>query len=81
MVYQGDALRGIGISEAEDGLDKAYVRWDLVVQQRLWDQFSLILQINNLTDRKEETYMRYKDFSTRLQDYGMTLDFGVQYKL
>lgn len=80
MIYQGDALRSIGISDADDGLDDAYVRWDLVVQQHILNNFSMILQINNITNRKEETYMRYKDFSTRIQDYGMTLDLGVQYK-
>jgi len=81
MIYQGDALRSVGVSEADDGLDDAYVRWDLVVQQHILEELSVILQINNLTNNREETYMRYKDFSTRIQNYGMTIDLGVQYKL
>jgi TonB-dependent receptor len=80
MIYQGDALRGVGMSDEDDGLDDAYVRWDLVVQQYFLENFSVILQINNLTNKREETYMRYKDFSTRIQNYGMTLDLGLQYK-
>ena len=81
MTYQGDALRGnISNSEATDELDKATVRWDLVVQQHILENLSLILQLNNITSQREETYIRYKDFMTRTQDYGMTMDLGVQYK-
>jgi TonB-dependent receptor len=81
MIYQGDALRGIGISEATDELDDASVRWDLVLQQRLGDYMSIIFQINNISNQKEKTFIRYRDYTTRTQDYGMTMDIGIQYKL
>lgn len=81
MIYQGDALRGIGISEATNELDDASVRWDLVVQQYILKELSIILQINNITSQKEKTFIRYKDFATRTQDYGMTLDLGIQFNL
>ena len=81
MIYQGDALRGIGVSEATDELDDTSVRWDLVIQQHIGDNLSVIMQLNNITSQKEKTYIRYRDFTTRTQDYGMTLDLGVQYKL
>jgi len=81
MIYQGDVLRSVGLSKADDALDESTVRWDLVVQQHLLNNLSLILQVNNITSQKEKTYLRYKDLTTRAEDYGMTIDFGVQYKL
>jgi TonB-dependent receptor len=81
MIYQGDALRGVGVSEATDELDDTSIRWDLVVQQHVGDNFSVIMQLNNITSQKEKTYIRYRDFTTRTQDYGMTMDLGIQYKL
>jgi TonB-dependent receptor len=80
MVYQGDALRdNISNSEATDELDKSSVRWDLVVQQHILQNLNVILQVNNITSQREETFIRYKDFMTRTQDYGMTMDLGLQY--
>jgi TonB-dependent receptor len=81
MVYQGNALRGVSSSEAQDELDHSSVRWDIVVQQKLFDWLSFILQINNITGEKETTYITHRDFTTRTQNYGMTLDFGIQLKL
>jgi outer membrane receptor protein involved in Fe transport len=80
MIYQGNSLLSVGTSDVEDGLTDAFLRIDLVLQQRIWENLSAILQINNLTNREEKTYLIYKNFTTRLQDYGMTLDCGVQYK-
>ncbi|MDR3625710.1 MAG: TonB-dependent receptor [Ignavibacteriaceae bacterium] len=80
MIYQGNSLLSVGTSDVEDGLTDAFIRIDLVLQQRIWENLSAILQINNLTNREEKTYLIYKNFTTRLQDYGMTLDCGVQYK-
>jgi len=81
MVYTGDALWGVSTSEAQDQLEHSSVRWDLVVQQKLTDWLGLILQINNLTSVKEKAFISYRSFTTRTQDYGMTMDFGVQLKL
>jgi TonB-dependent receptor len=80
MIYQGDALRNVATSEAADELDKASVRWDLVLQQRIGENLSVIWQMNNITNQQERTYIRYKDYTTRTQEFGMTMDFGVQYK-
>jgi len=81
MIYQGDALRGIGKEEANDELDDASVRWDLVVQQRILENLNIILQVNNITNQKEKTYIKYNNYLTRQEDYGMTMDLGFQLKL
>lgn len=80
MIYQGNSLLSVGTSDVQDGVTDAFVRLDLVLQQRIFEGLSAILQINNLTNREEKTYLIYKDFTTRLQNYGMTLDCGFQYK-
>jgi TonB-dependent receptor len=81
MNYQGGALRQIGSSVADDELDASSFRMDLVVEQRIWENLGVILQINNITNQEEITYIRYKDYTTRTQDYGMTLDLGIKFKL
>jgi TonB-dependent receptor len=81
LIYQGDALRAIGVSDATDELDDSSLRLDLVVSQCIWQNLNAILQINNLTNQEEKTYIRYNKLTTRTLDYGMTLDLGIQYKL
>lgn len=80
MIYQGNSLLSVGTTDYQDGLTDAVLRFDLVLQQRILAGLSAVLQINNLTNRQEKTYLIYKDFTTRLQNYGMTLDCGLQYK-
>jgi len=80
MIYQGNSLLSVGTSDVQDGLTDAVIRFDLVLQQQIWKNLSAVVQINNLTNREEKTYLIYKDFTTRLLDYGMTLDCGFQYK-
>ncbi|MDP4174121.1 MAG: TonB-dependent receptor [Bacteroidota bacterium] len=80
VIYQGDALRGVGMSEANDELDDSSIRLDLVLQQKIGNNLSFIVQLNNITNREEKTFIRYRDLTTRTQDYGMTLDCGFQLK-
>jgi TonB-dependent receptor len=80
MNYQGGALRQVGSSVADDELDAASFRMDFVIEQHIWENLGAILQINNITNQEEITYIRYKDYTTRTQDYGMSLDLGIKFK-
>jgi hypothetical protein len=80
MIYQGNSLAYVGTSDAQDALNDSFLRLDLVLQQQIWQNLSAIIQINNLTNQEEKSYIRYRDFTTRTQDFGMTLDCGIQYK-
>ncbi|MGA7160207.1 MAG: TonB-dependent receptor [Bacteroidota bacterium] len=76
-------------SYSQDGQADVYVdpftKWDLALKQKLNETFSLILNVDNFTNRQETT--SFKDNVTPWQIprtaelYGTTVDFGVRVSL
>jgi len=80
MVYQGESLGTVGRREEEDGFTDAFQRWDLQVQQKLGDTgFSIILNLNNLTNTPQRTSLGI-GFPTREEYFGWTGDLGLRYR-
>ena len=94
MVYQSDALSpgnpGIGSSEngvgeipEKDFFDKSFTRFDVALKQGLdkRNRWTLVLNLNNLTNTPEQSFLGIAD---RLRDdefYGMTAEFGLMFKM
>ena len=68
-----------------DSYQSAYTRFDLLLKQKVTDNISLILSINNLTNTEESTYTKNTHSGWKLisskQKYGMSGDFGVRMDL
>ncbi|HNW58892.1 MAG TPA: TonB-dependent receptor [bacterium] len=80
MTYQGNSLQSVAQARENDGINDDFVRWDLVMQQRLFKGMKCIAQLNNLTDQEEKSYIPYKKYFTRRERYGRTIDLGFQYE-
>ena len=63
-----------------------FSRWDLSLRQRLTDNFSVFLNLNNFTSVTEEVYTADRDPRNlwealqSSQQYGMSGDLGVRYE-
>ena len=80
MIYQGNALRSVTQARENDGIDDDFIRWDLVLQQQIYKSIKLIAQVNNITDQEEKAYIRYRKYSTRRENFGRTVDVGIQFE-
>ena len=81
VLYQGRTLRGIGDIPNEDSFTEDILRTDLSVRYRLTKNFSLFLNVNNITSEPDESYQLSNKWGERfpraLEYYGWTLDFGI----
>jgi len=80
MIYQGNALRSIAQAKENDGMDDEFIRWDLVIQQKIYKGLKFIAQVNNITDQEEKALIRYKEYTTRRESFGRTVDLGIQFE-
>lgn len=81
MVYQGATLGDIGTRAELDGFTDEFTRWDLIMKQKIGDSgFTVILNVNNISDTPERTFLGSRTFVTREEFFGWTGDIGVQYR-
>jgi TonB-dependent receptor len=80
LIYQGNSLQYVAQAPENDGLDDSFLRWDLVMQQKLYKSLKVIAQVNNITDQEEKSYIRYQKYLTRRERYGRTVDLGLQFE-
>jgi TonB-dependent receptor len=78
----GSLAKSVGVIPGLDQIVGATTRWDLSVKQNITENFQIYLNINNLTNNKETSYLAGSTevLPTRLFVYGMTADIGISYK-
>ncbi len=94
MIYQGESLfadeepdigrlaRSVGAIPEKDNFVGSSTRWDLVVKQKIQNNWQVFLYINNFTNVKEQTYLAgsaNRRLITSNFVYGMTVDLGLTY--
>ena len=93
MIHQSDALSpgspgigsatsGVGTIEEQDFYDQATYRFDIAIKQKIdkKGKWTVLLNLNNLTNTPERSFLGVVD---RLRDeefYGMTADLGLVFK-
>ena len=85
VFFQGQYIQ----SYSQDGQADVYVdpftKWDLALKQKINETFSLILNVNNLTNRQETTSFKNNitpwQIPRTAELYGTTVDFGVRVSL
>jgi len=80
VIFQGEILKDVGVREELDEYDNDFIRWDIAMQQKLFKGLSLYLNLNNVSDRSEGSYLWRKDlpFQTSEQLFGWTADLGIR---
>ena len=80
MIYQGAALQTIGSRKELDGYTAAFTRWDFAAQYKLMENLSVILNLNNISNKAEGAFLGSEMFPTVEEYFGMTADIGLKYK-
>ncbi len=82
LIAQGEILKHVDVRAELDEYDLDFVRWDIAMQQKLFEGLSLYLNLNNVSNRPEGTYLWRKDlpFLSSEQLFGWTVDLGIRYK-
>lgn len=86
MFYQDRYVKQYSTSKTLDEVVDEFIKWDLVVKYQMISNISLMLNINNIFNRKESTSREnmlfdwgYLPLTAEL--YGRTIDFGVRVEL
>ncbi|UCD37241.1 MAG: TonB-dependent receptor [Fidelibacterota bacterium] len=82
MILQGEILKNVGIRAETDEYDYEYVRWDITMQQKIIQGLSLYVNLNNIANRSEGSYMWRSDLPFKTSDklFGWTADLGIRYQ-
>lgn len=76
---QGDYLASPAQSSVQDSYGKGYWRIDATLNQKITDNFGVILNLININDQKEERYMGSNGFPSRVSTYGPIIYLGLIY--
>ncbi len=80
LVFQGKSLSFVGARAELDGYTNDFMRWDLALQQKIFDKFSLFVNVNNLTNLPDRSFLGTEKFPTNEEYYGWSADVGIKYK-
>ncbi len=82
MFYQDQYIKSYSTNGTTDQVVNSFTKLDLALKQELTKNIALILNVNNLTNRKDETSsinnLRNWDIPLTAELYGRTMDFGVR---
>jgi len=80
MVYQGESLAVVGTRTELDGYTDKLFRMDLAIQQKFGKRWSLYVNVNNMTNSADKSYLGNKKYPTAEEYFGMTADLGLRFK-
>ncbi len=78
MLYQGESLAVVGTRKELDGYTDELFRMDFVVQQKFGKGWRVYLNLNNITNSADKSYLGDKRFPTAEEYFGMTADIGIK---
>lgn len=82
LIFQGNSVSGIGSFEEQDGFSRDYFRVDASVKQRLpWANIEVFLDLNNINSETNQSAQQSIGGFTSEQNYGLTANLGVRYRL
>jgi TonB-dependent receptor len=80
-VHQGSTATVYNQNKDFDRFVLSFWRWDASVKQKVGDRLSFFLNVNNITNQRDISFVRDERFISRIETYGMTGTVGAQYKL
>jgi TonB-dependent receptor len=82
FIFLGNAVSGIGRYPEQDGFTRDYFRIDATVKQVLpWYGIEVYLDLNNLNSEDNTSAQQSIGGFTNEQNYGLTANLGVRYRL
>jgi len=82
FIFQGNSVSYVGNFPEQDGYSKDYFRIDASIKQKLpWYGLELYLNVNNLNNENNISVQQSIGGFTNEQNYGLTADFGIRYRL
>jgi TonB-dependent receptor len=84
MSYQGTRLTGLNPNSEDAGYKNytdQYLRFDVTAKQKINKYFSILLNMNNITNAQERGYRYTSDYPTYRNMYGFTAELGIQVNL
>ncbi|MEN8137940.1 MAG: TonB-dependent receptor [Bacteroidota bacterium] len=82
MMYQSKIFKSPNRFRELNTYNEEYLRWDFSAKQKLpWHGLELYTNINNFTSAKEITVVSRTGYDSGLSNYGMTVDFGLRWRL
>ena len=81
VIYQSSKISGYSNDQSRDRFDREFWRVDASLKQRIGDNWSVFLNLNNLTNQQDISFTRTEAFLGTIQTYGATGTLGLQYKI
>lgn len=82
MLYKDKVFQGPNLWPELVNYSDAYIRWDLSIKQGLpWYGMQIFCNINNLTNAKDVLRNVGSKYTTTIQQYGSSIDFGLRLNL
>lgn len=82
FLYQTDKVSYIDKNQYLDNFSGEYSRWDFSLQQKFMDNFQVFCNFTNLNASPDESFIGTSlDKPAYMEYYGLTVDFGIRYKL
>jgi hypothetical protein len=82
MLYTSDIFSTANFWPDLDQNTSEYLRWDLSVKQQLpWFGLEVFFDLNNINGRHDQVVVAGSKFPASEQDYGLTADLGLRWKL
>jgi TonB-dependent receptor len=82
FVFQGNSVSYVGAYPEQDGFTRDYFRMDASARQKLpWDGFEVFLDLFNINARRNTSAQQSIGGFTDEQNYGLTANLGLRYRL
>lgn len=82
MLYKDKVFQGPNLWPELVNYSDAYIRWDLSIKQGLpWYGLQIFCNINNLTNAKDVLRNVGSKYTSTIQQYGSSIDFGLRFNL
>lgn len=82
MLYKDKVFQGPNLWPESVNYSDAYIRWDMSIKQGLpWYGMQVFCNLNNLTNAKDILRNVGSGYTTTIQHYGSSIDFGIRMNL
>ena len=82
FIFQGNSVSYVGAFAQQDGFTKDYFRIDASARQQLpWEGSELYLNLNNINNEDNTSAQRSIGGFTNIQNYGLTANIGIRFRI
>ena len=81
MFYQDGSVDNIGSAALLDTYNDGFVRWDISLKQQILNNITIYANVVNVNNRTDDSYQAIKSLQTAIEDYGRSVELGIQVKM